>query len=129
MCVQTSKIKLCTCGTLDETDLSIKYIWELKSIVNKGRNAIGKFAHPSFELDDKINEEKMAKALNEGNCFDFDYIPNENDQLQLRFNKNLNNDKFISFIFKEGKWKPGKWMHAVKRETKKIGGGYIETIN
>ncbi|HLP14241.1 MAG TPA: hypothetical protein VK177_20080 [Flavobacteriales bacterium] len=128
MCESSHTLKFCTCTTVDESDMTITYVWELRSLVNSGNPVLGKFVNPSFELDDVVNEKKLVDALNRKNCFDFDYQPRENDQLQIRYNKNLHKPQFISFIFKGGKWKWGQWVHAVNRETQEISNGFVKPV-
>jgi hypothetical protein len=77
-------------------------------------------------LIDKIERRKILRRLNTINVFDFDYNPNENDQLELNFQE----DDGFKFTFRKGKWILEEWLgehpifeHKEKRK------GVIESKN
>jgi regulator of replication initiation timing len=75
---------------------------------------------------DKIERRKILRRLNTKNVFDFEYVPNENDQLELNFQE----DDGFKFTFRKGKWVLEEWFgehplfeHKDKRK------GVIESNN
>ena len=57
-------------------------------------------------LIDKIERRKILRRLNTKNVFDFEYTPNENDQLELNFQE----DDGFKFTFRKGKWVLEEWF-------------------
>jgi hypothetical protein len=76
-------------------------------------------------LIDKIERRKILRRLNTKNVFDFEYTPNENDQLELNFQE----DDGFKFTFRKGKWVLEEWFgehplfeHGTQRD------GLIESL-
>ena len=78
-----------------------KYRWELRT-VRKTEFAVGRCAFPSEDIGHGLESEWVELNLNNRNCFDFKYTPNEGDELVL-FNL-INKYKFLSFIYKNSVW-------------------------
>ncbi|MDA9176898.1 hypothetical protein N9O11_01885 [Flavobacteriaceae bacterium] len=58
-----------------------------------------------LNLIDKIERRKILRRLNTVNVFDFEYVPTENDQLELNFEE----EDGYKFTFKKGKWVLEEW--------------------
>lgn len=127
MCDITSGIKLCTCngekikyrksdtykqvrGKLikipnkKNDEIPIIYIWHLwKFIGSDSESAIlGQYIFPTDDIGNGLNAEWIALNLNVENCFDFEYIPCEGDNLYITTNIEMSD--YISFIFKNKEW-------------------------
>lgn len=127
MCDFNNGIKLCTCDgdkiKYKKQDLYKKVKGKLVKIPNKKNDAIpliyiwhlykysgkdevnmmiGQYIFPNNDLGNGLNAEWILLNLNIENCFDFDYTPNEGDNLIIR--QNVEFSPYISFIFKNGEW-------------------------
>ncbi len=128
MCDFTNGIKLCTCNIEEikfrepesfnrikgklvkiknkkNENISSIYIWRLFRNINKEKEwaELGKYLMPSNDIGKGLNSEWIALNLNVENCFDFNYIPQEGDNLFIQKNEILG--KYISFIFRNKEWK------------------------
>ncbi|WP_291134374.1 hypothetical protein [Flavobacterium sp. UBA7663] len=61
---------------------------------------------PNDSFEENLTAESLLTELNTRNCFDFDYFPNEEDNLVIN-EDNKNRRGFISFVFRKGKWQIG----------------------
>ena len=96
MCDITGPLKLCTCNS--EIDKSKPY-WVLKTMCLTSRVDIK--SKIIGTLSSEIESGKvLVERLNRENLFDFDYIPQENDTLQIIL---PDVQKYI-FKFNSGKW-------------------------
>ncbi len=127
MCDFNNGIKLCTCDGLKikhrkqdlyrkvkgelvkipnkkNDDIPLIYIWHLYKYIGKDEvnMMLGQYIFPSNDIGNGLNAEWIALNLNIENCFDFDYTPNEGDNLIIR--QNVEMSPYISFIFKNGEW-------------------------
>ncbi len=99
------------------------FIWELKRKIEdkitynatdtEDSNLViaiieGMLMMPSDSLVGGLNANFVLNELNTRSCFDFDYIPNEGDNLVLH-NPKKYVDAFISFIFNNKKWELGMY--------------------
>ena len=83
-----------------------KLIWYLSHFLGeKETNLIGKMIMPvaQFDFSTLITDDYIVAQLNESNCFDFEYIPKNGDNLIVRQYHNKK-EEFMSFIFKGAKW-------------------------
>jgi hypothetical protein len=78
-----------------------------------------------LNLIDKIERRKILRRLNTINVFDFEYLPSENDQLELNFEE----EDGYKFTFKKNKWVLEEWYgehpvfeHEIQKE------GIIESL-
>ena len=63
---------------------------------------VGIVSNPNMvNMLDIIQERNILRRLNTINVFDFEYHPNENDELFIHEDE----DDFIEFVFKKGKWR------------------------
>ena len=124
MCDLNGPFKLCSCSS--DIDYS-KPHWILRmNSTNEGEDAminVGMMIPPN--LIHKIERRKILRRLNTINVFDFEYDPNENDQLELNYQE----DDGFKFTFKGGKWVMKEFMgehlvfeHESQRE------GIIESL-
>ncbi|MDP5202236.1 hypothetical protein [Flavobacterium sp. DG2-3] len=78
---------------------------------------------PDETLSEDLTNEIMLIQLNSRDCFDFDYQPQEDDNLNVYTPEN-GNRKHLSFIFKNGEW-TADWHLPFKYEMKKINYGKV----
>lgn len=84
-------------------DIPLEYIWTLfKFEGEKEITEIGRYMMPDNDLGNGLNAEWIALNLNSKNCFDFDYIPSEGDNLKIRQNVKLG--PYLSFIYRKNEW-------------------------
>ena len=104
MCDLNGPFRLCTCSS--DIDRSEPH-WVLHmNSTNEGEDMmiiIGMMT--PMNLIDKIERRKILRRLNTINVFDFAYVPNENDQLELNYKE----DDGYKFTFKNGKWILEEW--------------------
>ncbi|MCP4520303.1 MAG: hypothetical protein GY827_01180 [Cytophagales bacterium] len=101
MCSIEEGFKLCTCG--EEKELATeKIIWELRRVnPEKPQRVIrGKIAARNFSEKEQNEIKFIESELNTRNCFDFDYIPQENDYLIVI----IDNKQKYTYSFKK-EWK------------------------
>ena len=72
-----------------------------------------------LNLIDKIERRKILRRLNTINVFDFEYLPSQNDQLELNFEE----EDGYKFTFKKNKWVLEEWYgeypafeHEIQKE-------------
>jgi len=154
MCNRTNKLELCSCS-----DMSVKRIqqlyseeiklldrkeilkvirWKLKKYVGlKSSEMDGLMIMPSENLTQELSEKYILKELNGTNCFDFNYKPNNGDNLIFeigwlfnkwgkRINKKLEY-QYSSFIFRNEKWIADSY-NAFYEETEVIKEGVIKNV-
>lgn len=98
MCDFTDGFKLCTC-TEDETDMM--YRWQLK-VLEREEDAQGRCIFPIKDFGNGLEFEWVKLHLEEGHCFDFEYLPNEGDNLVIHPKDHW--APYLSLIYKEGEW-------------------------
>ncbi len=86
-----------------------------------GMDGIGYMAEKALTED--LTNERMLVALNSKNCFDFDYQPNEGDNLQIFTPENAIR-KHLSFVFQNGEWIAYSYL-AFLYEMEKINFGKV----
>ena len=60
---------------------------------------------PSDKIGSFLTEDYVLSQLNsKENCFDFNYVPKEGDNLQVNFQRNKYWTEFLSFIYRDKKW-------------------------
>lgn len=104
MCDLNGPFRLCSCSSTIDYDQP-HWILHMNS-TNEGEDMmviIGMMT--PMNLIDKIERRKILRRLNTINVFDFEYIPKENDQLELNYKEGQG----YKFTFKNGKWKMEEW--------------------
>lgn len=131
MCENAANITFCTCEVKPETihnknsgrsgkDKAVlekkSYRWSLHKITGLSEQTMdGLLIEPDHAFNEELTADGILKALNERNCFDFAYEPNEGDSLGIVEN---GGGKFISFIFEKGKWmigSPNPFTHQITK--------------
>jgi hypothetical protein len=126
MCNFENGIKLCTCSsenikfrepnifirkkgkTIEKENsknlnIPLEYIWILfKYDGIKKDKEMGRYMFPADDLGKGLNSEWIALNLNCENCFDFEYIPKEGDNLKIQ--KNTIMSSYLSFIYRNEEW-------------------------
>ena len=124
MCDLNGPFRLCSCSSnVDYT----KPHWILR--INSKNERIDASVMigimTPLNLIEKIERRKILRRLNTINVFDFEYLPSENDQLELNFEK----EDGYKFTFKKNKWVLEEWYgehpifeHEIQKE------GIIESL-
>ena len=93
-----------------------KITWRLRKYIRPKTNDGFDFTpmSASDRLSDEITTEKIVKFLNDNVFFDFEYEPNENDEIRMEIQyviENLNGkyrrpyiNCFVSFLYADEKW-------------------------
>ena len=84
----------------------------------------GMLIYPEDVLSEALTSEKMVEELNRRNCFDFNYTPNEGDNLQI-YNPDKYTRKYLSFIYRSGKWEVDSY-NRFTYDIEKINYGKVE---
>jgi hypothetical protein len=99
MCQLNQGFKLCSC---DEDQLKNDEVDWLLYRANQEKPKDyrkGKAVVPRYSEEEEANLNEIALELNQADCFDFEYSPQENDRLQLKIK-----DHFYAFRFQNGHW-------------------------
>lgn len=123
MCETGKNIKLCTCVVGGNTNTIIHnknsrrhkkdrllnsdkiYKWTLYKYVGlKDWTMEGMLYPPSDKLGEYLTREILITGLNNETCFDFEYKPNEGDNLVIYIDGE-SIYSFLSFIYRNGQWK------------------------
>jgi hypothetical protein len=84
------------------------YRWSLARFVNGFDSEMeGSYELPSQDIGAELTAEWVLLNLNNGNCFDFDYIPGEGDNLIM---KRADEWEYLSFIFTQGEWREDHYV-------------------
>ena len=78
---------------------------------------------PSDKLSEYLTNETILLGLNNENCFDFEYKPNEGDNLVV-YCEEKSNYSFLSFIYKNGQWEADSYDSFIHK-TERINYGKI----
>ncbi|MVO08658.1 hypothetical protein GOQ30_05705 [Flavobacterium sp. TP390] len=136
MCEKVNEIKFCTCITnglntiihnkkKEEKKNKNKYTWTLYKYVGLTQYPMdGMLIYPEDVLSEALTAEKMVEELNRRNCFDFNYNPNEGDNLQI-YNPDKYTRKYLSFIYRGGKWEVDSY-NRFTYDIEKINYGKVE---
>ncbi len=118
MCNFENGFILCTCKTAEATQKNhqknsrryknsslaqaVGYRWSLSRFVNKFEPIMeGQYEPASADLGAGLNVEWVLLHLNCEKCFDFEYKPEEGDNLTMR---GADKWRYMSFIFRAGEW-------------------------
>lgn len=117
MCETGKEIKLCTCfpATMNKVvhhknSRKAKnkrlndFTWTLDRCLGPSNTTMDGMGYmPEEALSEDLTNEKMLVYLNSKNCFDFDYEPQEGDNLKIYTPENRIREH-LSFIFENGEW-------------------------
>ena len=130
MCKIEHGFKFCTCvkdasEPCEPGNKMPEYKWQLKRFAGHfDRGVTGTITGPSADLGRGITLPNVLAVLNSGNGFDFDYSPEENDSFGISLSDNSSGYRYMSFLFREGKWAIGQ--HApFNTKTEEIAKGAI----
>jgi hypothetical protein len=103
----------------DQVD-EFQYVWKLNRFIGFRRgDMMGIFEQPRSDLGSGLTSRFVVNQLNSKNCFDFDFIPNENDNLYFYKKKGYEVDDLFEFVFLNGKWEQGNilsWKYITEKE-------------
>jgi hypothetical protein len=81
---------------------AIAYTWTLYKYLGLSKEVIlGRYTFPSNDIGNGLTVNFVLQELNIRNCFDFEYNPNEGDNLIISNAESLTR---IEFIFREEQW-------------------------
>lgn len=101
MCDLSNGFKLCSCDGDQLKPEEIGWTLRRKDENKEIQNIRGKPFVPKFDLDEQQLKTTVAQALNERNCFDFEYQPQEDDFLSIRTKRE---NIWFAFRYKKGRW-------------------------
>lgn len=132
MCEPALDLKLCSCEGIPipiihnqnsrkhkkqfspEEYLVHQLVWTLYKYIGKeDSEMMGMMFMPEDKIGNILTAELVLDQLNRKNCFDFEYNPQEGDNLIIHFNPSKNTlpkkdqhkaHYYMSFIFKAGNW-------------------------
>lgn len=86
-----------------EADIPVQFIWRLFRLKSPNTDSVlGLYKLPAEDIGHGLNAEWIVLNLNEKNCFDFDYTPEEGDNLFIQTNET--GSPYISFVFTKNQW-------------------------
>lgn len=85
----------------------LTYRWTISRFVGHFQSMMeGLMSEPSEKLDKELSSDWLLAEINARNCFDFDYIPLEGDNLTIRRSDSWH---FFSYLFRNGQWQMGMY--------------------
>jgi len=123
MCQPDQHLMFCTCA--DEVKIKtiknrygdtytqkvfpkyIQFIWTIRKRTPQSGILDGMLELPSSHLGNQLTRDDVLKQLNQRNCFDFTYQPQEGDNLTISSNHKIAG--YLSFIFENNQWVPGSF--------------------
>ncbi|MGB1039565.1 MAG: hypothetical protein ACPGVD_01680 [Flavobacteriales bacterium] len=142
MCSNVKDFTLCSCVEKNEPTIhnkksrrnkklqpKIKFKWTIKrylSTPEKDFIAMGSIAMPRNYLNSWLTNDRVLSKLNNANCFDFDFIPEEKDTLNISQDDNWFN--YLSFTYQRGKWIEGIGYDAFDDEIEIIKKGKLKEL-
>lgn len=102
-----------------------KYVWELRTL-RKIEICKGRCSFPSDDIGKGLESDWVELNLNDRNCFDFEFSPNEGDELV--FYNEINIYCFLAFIYKNGSWVKG-YYNELQELTKLKQKGRVKVSN
>jgi hypothetical protein len=142
MCKTTKNIRLCTClvdGNIKTVihhknarrqkkdrllDSNNAYKWTLYKYVGLQELTIdGMLLPPSDKLGEYLTNETILSELKNETCFDFEYQPNDGDNL-LIYCESKSVYSFLSFIFRANQWEADTY-DSFTHKTERINYGKV----
>jgi hypothetical protein len=101
MCDLNQGFKLCTCDADKLAASEIGWVLKRRDKNKEILRIMGKPFVYQMNLSEKQLKSDTVQALNQSNCFDFDYQPEEDDFLKI---KRGENDVWMAFRYQKGLW-------------------------
>jgi len=102
----------------------MEYTWTLFKFLGMSKvREVGKYLFPSSDVGNGLTSNFVLNELNKRNCFDFEYKPNQGDNLMISREDSFNR---IEFIYRDGKWEEDHYS-PFDHEFEKIDHGKITT--
>ncbi len=86
---------------------------------------MGVLRMPSESLGDLLTKDYVLSQINGSNRFDFDYTPQEGDNLSIVQQIDGRSAEFLSFIHRKGKWETGRY-YSFTEITETMNFGYVK---
>ncbi|CAA6809794.1 MAG: Unknown protein [uncultured Aureispira sp.] len=102
MCTLSQGFKLCSCDGDKLATTEIGWILKRRDQHKKISAIKGKPFVYQMNTSEKQLKAETVQALNQRNCFDFDYQPKEDDFLQIKTGEN---NLWLAFRYQKGLWK------------------------
>ncbi len=98
MCKLSDEIKLCSCG---KKEVPPDNRWILKANSISELQLVGEFFTPDGQEDEieKWNYKLLLKKLNTKNLFDFYYVPENGDELEIIIRPEDKGSEELNFVF------------------------------
>jgi hypothetical protein len=98
MCKISNEIKLCSCG---DKDVPLTNMWILRANSISEHKLVGEFfaSEDKEEAIEKLNYNLLLNKLNKNNLFDFDYVPENGDELEIRICQDNKRSQEVVFVF------------------------------
>jgi hypothetical protein len=104
------------------------YYWTLLRFVGQEEtDEKGRIMMPAFEIGNGLNYISVLNELNTRNCFDFDFIPQEADEIKIH--KGSNYLHYISFYFRKDSWHFGRSSVSFGNIFNTISEGKVNFLN
>lgn len=101
MCDLSQGFKLCSCDGDQLSPDEIGWVLKRRDRNKKIIKIMGKPFIYQMNLNERQIKTNTAQELNARNCFDFEYIPQEDDFLQI---KGGDNNFWMAFRYQKGHW-------------------------
>ncbi|RYE56272.1 MAG: hypothetical protein EOP48_08375 [Sphingobacteriales bacterium] len=141
MCDPIKGFKLCTC--INEPVVHNKnsrrykkqnaekkpdvFKWRLLRYVRTEYSGeMGRIAMPTHDLGKGLTEQYVLQKLNSEDCFDFEYTPQEKDDLAIQVDDRW--DFYLAFTYKNGQWTIGRGFDAFNDVMKELEEGKLKLI-
>jgi hypothetical protein len=125
MCQTITDFTLCSCADKKTTNPSEYFWYILRYIQTNDTHEMGRVISPKESLDHGLNQEMVLIKLNQKNCFDFEYEPQEKDCLHLAQGKKYSGD-YMAFTYRNGEWVNGKEYDPFSDEMKEVKAGKLK---
>ena len=132
MCEVEHGFKFCTCTAAAATTAAPAklpdYRWSLVRYAGtEDIGIMGSIVGPSADLGKGLTRQNVLDVLNNGNGFDFEYSPAEQDCLRIDYST-AREYAYMSFLYENGQWIEG--MHPpFTTKLEAISSGKIEPLN
>ncbi|MBL7730110.1 MAG: hypothetical protein JNM88_02955 [Chitinophagaceae bacterium] len=139
MCHPISGFKLCTCANepvihnknsrrnKKNTSNNPVYKWHLLRYERRQPSGeIGLVKMPASDIGNGLTATAVLEQLNTVNCFDFDYTPQEKDELHIQ--KDDQWEEYLAFSYQQGKWVAGALSDPFNDVMENIGEGKLKPV-
>ena len=107
--------------------LEKQFTWQLLRYEKSFESGeVGRVIMPSYSIGSGLSDEYVCDKLNSENCFDFDFTPQQKDNLRIW--EEDERAGYLSFYFDGGLWKIGYGFDAFDDIMYSIGKGMVKLV-